>query len=119
MSTQIAPPQLDEAYALLHEHAVEAPFFQKLASDYGIVPADAEQAEALLDIGYMLMAKQNQAQVKEASSVTQLLTHVKTALATELGQTTAPATRQIAVNMLSQHPQLKQAALLMSQASSQ
>lgn len=119
MSTQIASPQLEEAYALLHEHAIEAPFFQKLAADFGIVPADAEQAEALLDIGYMLMSQQNQAQVKEASQVTQLLTHVKTALATELGQTTAPATRQIAVSMLQQHPQLKQAALLMAQAARQ
>lgn len=113
---QQAAPQFDEAYALIHEQALQAPFFQKLASVYGVVPADQEQADILLDLGYMLMAKQAEVTTKQASAATNFLSSVRDGLAQEFGQPRVPDTRQVAYELMEQEPRMKMAALLLQQA---
>ena len=113
---QQAATPFDEAYALVHEQALQAPFFQKLASVHGIVPADQEQADILLDLGYMLMAKQADVTVKQASAATDFLSSVRNGLAQELGQPHTTDTRQVAYELMNQEPRMKMAALLLQQA---
>lgn len=59
-------PAAEDAYGLLYEQIHAPVFFQKLAQDYGIVPANDEQAARLLQMGADLFLNEQREQEKQA-----------------------------------------------------
>jgi hypothetical protein len=96
MTTQQAAPQLlnpDDAYALVHQRVYAPVFFTKLAQDFGIRPANAEEAQEMLIMAGQLRAADDQDRLKQAAAGTSKLAaaraHLQQALRSEGFQTDA------------------------------
>jgi hypothetical protein len=64
---EVQVPRADAAYDFLYGQVHAPVFFNKLAQDYGIIPADETEATRLLDMGAELFAVEQQEQQKQAS----------------------------------------------------
>lgn len=89
MQTTQAPPQLldpDDAFALVHSRVYAPVFFTKLAQDYGIRPANTEEATAMLEMAAQLRAADDQDKQKQAAAGNKLAAaraHLQKALQSE------------------------------------
>ena len=63
---EIQVPRADMAYDFLYGQVHAPVFFNKLAQDYGIVPANEDEAARLLEMGADLFAVEQQSQEKQA-----------------------------------------------------
>jgi hypothetical protein len=89
---QIQVPDADEAYRVLYEKIHAPVFFNKLAQDYGIVPADENQAQHLLEMGADLFANEQVNQEKQAGAVGDFIAQAHNSLNQLLGkQASAPS----------------------------
>lgn len=108
----------EQAYATVRYRLYAPALFGKLASDYGIQPADDEEAQSILTIVDQLRAAGQTTSVKEASARKQLLQEASADLSRVTGAppaTAAAETQQIkaaAAELVESNPTLRDAALL-------
>lgn len=116
--SQVPLPGADDAYAFLYEEIHGPVFFQKLAQDYGIVPANDEQAQRLLDMGATIFRNNQQEQEKQAGLDGDFIAQAHENLNRILGkQAAAPAAAanarlvKQAAAQLARNPRVRAAAL--------
>lgn len=86
---QLAQPQLldpDTAYNLVHQRVYAPVFFTKLAQDYGIRPANADEATEMLNMAAQLRVADDQDRQKQAAAGNKLAAarnHLQNALRSE------------------------------------
>jgi hypothetical protein len=64
---EVQVPKADAAYDFLYSQVHAPVFFNKLAQDYGVIPADETEATRLLEMGAELFEVERQEQQKQAS----------------------------------------------------
>lgn len=125
MTTQQAAPQLlnpDDAYALVHQRVYAPVFFTKLAQDFGIRPANAEEAQEMLIMAGQLRAADDQDRLKQAAVGTSKLAaaraHLQQALRSEGYQSDVSQDQQIekAAAEVARQPDLAHAVLSLQAA---
>jgi hypothetical protein len=82
----IQVPKPDAAYDFLYGQVHAPVFFNKLAQDYGIVPANDDEAVRLLEMGADLFAAEQQEQQKQASTNGSLIGEAHSSLHMLLGK---------------------------------
>jgi hypothetical protein len=82
----IQVPKPDAAYDFLYGQVHAPVFFNKLAQDYGIVPANDDEAVRLLEMGADLFAAEQQEQQKQASTNGSLIGEAHSSLQMLLGK---------------------------------
>jgi hypothetical protein len=116
---QVQLPAAEDAYGLLYEQIHAPVFFQKLAQDYGIVPANDEQAARLLQMGADLFLNDRQEQEKQAASRGDFIAQAQEQLDRILGKQGShgpanPANDRLvkqAASQLARNPHVRAAAL--------
>lgn len=83
---EVQVPQPDAAYDFLYGQVHSPVFFNKLAQDYGIVPANDTEATRLLEMGAELFAVEQQEQQKQASVQGSFITEAHNSLQVLLGK---------------------------------
>jgi hypothetical protein len=107
-ATQPLAPET--AFAAIQERVYNPCFFAKLAQDYGIQPADAEEARQMLGMAEQLRTAYHQAQPSSKN----LLKAAAAQLQAQLGGQTAPADAAVikqAATEAASDPQLANAVL--------
>jgi hypothetical protein len=117
---QVQVPAPDVAYDFLYSQIHAPVFFNKLAQDYGIVPANDAEAVQLLEMGADLFAAGQQEQQKQASAQGSFLNGAHQSLQVLLGKqasaraVNAPANDRLvkqAAAELTRNPYVRAAAL--------
>lgn len=81
------PPTImdpDAAYDVVHQRVYAPVFFQKLANDFGIVPADQQEAMAMLSMAAQMRAAHNRQQEKQAAQRPSMLASMQAHLNAQL-----------------------------------
>lgn len=115
------PLDYDGASALLLDQVFAPVFFQKLAQDYGIAPANEQEAVKYLQLADKLRYMDEIETAKSAQSRSSLLDQAHSKIDHALGlqpQSQDPAIKQ-AATYFAQSPVLRDAALLYQDAISQ
>jgi hypothetical protein len=116
----IQVPRPDAAYDFLYGQVHAPVFFNKLAQDYGIVPANDDEAVRLLEMGADLFAAEQQEQQKQASANGSFIGEAHNSLQMLLGKqasardVNAPANDRLvkaAAAELTKNPYVRAAAL--------
>jgi hypothetical protein len=117
---QVQVPGPDMAYDFLYGQIHAPVFFNKLAQDYGIVPANDTEATQLLEMGAEIFAAGQQSRQKQASAPNGFLSEAHQSLRTLLGKeagardANAPANDRLvkaAAAELTRNPYVRAAAL--------
>lgn len=83
---EVQVPKPDAAYDFLYGQVHAPVFFNKLAQDYGIVPANDDEAVRLLEMGAELFAVEQQEQQKQASAQGSFISEAHSGLQVLLGK---------------------------------